>query len=530
MKNVKKLLVNTLLLTGVSFLMQTVNVSYNVWLTNRIGSAGIGLFQLIMTVYSLAVTLGCGGIRLAATRLTAEEQAHGKPPGKILKRCIEYSFVTGCVACLLVLCGADLIAKMWLADARSASPIRILALALPFVAMSSAMNGYFTALRKVAKYSVVRVLEQAVRIAIVASLLGKLLPLGIDYSCIAIVAGIFLSEVFSFICLFILYNTENGNFKLKAEKQGTLKKISHIAVPDVAGTGARSILLTIEHLLIPSGFRKSGSSAEEALSVYGNIHGMVFPLLLYPSAILSSLSGLLVPEIAECRTRGFENQINYIIKRVLKITLIFSIGTCFVMYIFAQGLSETIYKSSEAVFFIKLLSPLVPIMYCDMMVDGILKGLDQQLYSMKYNIIDSALCVVLVYFLLPRYSVKGYVIVLFASEIINFFLSIRRLTVVSTVTVNLMTDVLMPCACAFCSATGAKIAADIIGFSASFSPLSLAVFICTAVAAYFLMMYMSGCITKEDTAWFKSLLGFTGRQKAVSRNTFSQSLQALRLK
>lgn len=62
----------------------------------------------------------------------------------------------------------------------------------------------------------------------------------------------------------------------------------------------------------------------------------------------------------------------------------------------------------------------MPVMYLDMAVDGMLKGLDQQLSSMRYNIIDSGLCVILVYFLIPRYSVKGYIITLFVSEILNF--------------------------------------------------------------------------------------------------------------
>ena len=46
---------------------------------------------------------------------------------------------------------------------------------------------------------------------------------------------------------------------------------------------------------------------------------------------------------------------------------------------------------------------------------------------MRYNIIDSALCVLMVWFILPRYSVKGYIFILYASELINFYLSIGRL-------------------------------------------------------------------------------------------------------
>ncbi len=519
MKNVRKILMNTLLLTGVSFMMQTVNVSFNVWLTNRIGAAGTGLFQLITTVYGLSITLGCGGVRLASTRLAAEAEAEGEKPGRIIKSCVRYGLSTGCFIALTVLFGAQLISTLWLEDARCVVPLRILALSVPFVAMSSALGGYFTAMRKIARFSSIRILEQTVKIVSVVLLLGWLLPLGTAYSCIAIVMGITISEAFSFICLYILYITDNGSYKIKKPKKGDYKKITHIAVPDVSGAGARSVLLTIEHILIPSGFRKSGSSAEQSLAVYGTIHGMVFPLLLYPSAILTSLSGLLVPEIAECRSKGFENQINYVIKRVMKITLIFSIAVSGIMYAFAGGLSQLVYNNSDSMFFIKLLAPLIPVMYCDMTVDGILKGLDQQYYTMKYNIIDSALCVVLVYFLLPRYSVRGYVFVLFASEIINFFLSVRRLTIVSTVTVNPVYDILIPIACIFCSVSGVSVLAEITGISAAFSVFSLTLCIIASLAAYFALMYMFSCIKDEDISWFLSVLGINGRTKKLRTGT-----------
>ena len=102
--------------------------------------------------------------------------------------------------------------------------------------------------------------------------------------------------------------------------------------------------------------------------------------------------------------------------------------TTVIFYSFAPAISNIVYKSKEAAEYIRILSPLVPIMYLDMITDGMLKGLDQQIYSMRYNIIDSSICVILVYLLLPIYAVKGYIIILYISELINFYLSFGRLT------------------------------------------------------------------------------------------------------
>ena len=91
MKNVKKLLLNTLLLTATALFMRTVGMAFNVYLTNRIGSAGIGLFQLIMSVYSMSVTFASSGIRLAATRLVIEElSSRNGQVRAVMWRCVLY--------------------------------------------------------------------------------------------------------------------------------------------------------------------------------------------------------------------------------------------------------------------------------------------------------------------------------------------------------------------------------------------------------------------------------------------------------
>lgn len=106
----------------------------------------------------------------------------------------------------------------------------------------------------------------------------------------------------------------------KAERKtpGGLRALLRIALPDAAGSCARSVLLTIEHLLIPVGFRKSGQSAGGAMTLYGVIHGMALPVILYPAAIMTALASMLVPEFAECAARGNRNRIDSMAARAIK--------------------------------------------------------------------------------------------------------------------------------------------------------------------------------------------------------------------
>jgi len=235
------------------------------------------------------------------------------------------------------------------------------------------------------------------------------------------------------------------------------------------------------------------------MRIYGVIHGMALPVLLYPSAVLSSLASLLVPEISELRVQKRNDQINAAVHKILKLSLLYGVFAGGMFFAFATPLSQRIYGNTDAARYLQILAPLVPIMYMDMSVDGMLKGLDEQKASMMYNIIDSGLCVALVYILLPRMAIKGYIIVLYVSEIYNFFFSIRRLMKVTGAPRLTPRAVMEPLLCVACAALiplGIFAAASPGAPGRSTPALGLA--IAGAGVFYFVALYLIGAVKPED--------------------------------
>ena len=70
---------SALMLTGVNLLLRLVSTSFQVYISGRIGAAGVGLLQLVMSVGMLAMTAGMAGVRTASMYLTAEELGRKKP-------------------------------------------------------------------------------------------------------------------------------------------------------------------------------------------------------------------------------------------------------------------------------------------------------------------------------------------------------------------------------------------------------------------------------------------------------------------
>ena len=62
-------------------------------------------------------------------------------------------------------------------------------------------------------------------------------------------------------------------------------------------------------------------------------------------------------------------------------------------------------------------------MYLDIVIDGILKGLDAQVAVMGINVFDCVVSIAFIYFFVPILGFSGYIISIFISEIIDFTLS-----------------------------------------------------------------------------------------------------------
>ena len=118
MKTKRQFFLNALLLTAVTLLMRTVTVSFNVYVSNRVGAQAMGLLALVSSVYGFAVTLATSGIHLATVRTVAErlETSGGSENRKALHACLSYAAFFGLLASILLFSLADPIGRFLLKD------------------------------------------------------------------------------------------------------------------------------------------------------------------------------------------------------------------------------------------------------------------------------------------------------------------------------------------------------------------------------------------------------------------------------
>ncbi len=345
-----------------------------------------------------------------------------------MKKCLTYSLLFGIFSAVLLSLFADIICTYLLHNKVQSYLFYIIAISLPFISMSSALNGYFTALRKNGKNALARIFEQFVKITATAYLLSLFMPSGLEYACLSLVFGEAISEIMSFLFVFALYRIERKNYTVKDNtKTNYTKSIFEITLPVSITSYIRSGLASLKQLLIPLRLEKSGMDCNIAISTYGLINGMAMPLLMFPEVIINSFSGLLVPEFTYYYTKNNFNRIREIISKIFRITLLFSIGIIGAFIFYSNNISLVIYNNLDIALYLKILAPLLLFMYLDSIVDNILKGLNQQLSVMKCNILDLFVSIFCIYILLPIWGVNGYIFIIFLSEILNSGISILQL-------------------------------------------------------------------------------------------------------
>lgn len=440
---------NALILTVTGFILRFAGIIFKVWLAAAIGSEGIGLYQLIFSVYVLASTFASSGISTAVTRLVAEELAVGsrKAAIRVVKRAVLLTLAVALLSSALLFFGADIIAGSLLGDIRAAAAIRVLPVSLPFMGISSCLRGYFIARRRVTPNALCQILEQGIRIGLIFVLVKGFIEKGLAAACKAVMLGDVISETLSCLVLFLIYRGDIKRLNTPErshQKSGVFKGILRIALPITSGRYLNSLLRTGENILVPKSLGRYPLSSDSALSQFGMIKGMALPLLFFPSALLGAVSTLLIPEMSEASAKNQKGVVKRLTFNILRLTALVSFIFAALFFVAGEEIGLLVYKESRVGFLLKALSPIVPLMYLDSISDGILKGLDQQSWTFRSAISDSVIRILLIIIILPRFGLTGFIGIMYFSNLLTCGLNVGRLLKVSGAKFKIAGDIILP--------------------------------------------------------------------------------------
>ena len=457
----KKFFIQGITLTAFSLFFRITNIGYRSYLSQKIGAEGMGLYQLIFSIFMLTVTLSTSGISLAVTRMVTAAIAAGKQDEikSIVTKC--FAFCLGLsltISCLLYFT-SDIAAEFLLGNSAASSCLKILGIGLPFMSLCTCMKGYFLAVDESLSTAGADTVEQILTIGATIFLFWYFAPQSLERACLALMIASTFGEMASFTVNMLVYrrSLKRNTPKISAKSNGVMKGLSHIALPCTLSSAAKSMLNTGENLLIPRELQKFGMSYSTSISQYGLLQGMAMPMLFFPSSFLFPFASLVMPKIAKERELNHKNAVAYITGKAITNSLVYGFFFAAIFIAFGDFWGKAFYNNDISGQYLQILAPIVPLIYLDVVVDNLLKGMDEQLHSMKYNFADSLIRVILILVFLSSFGIMSYIVILFLSTILNAAMSLKRLLDVTNVRILPIRQIFLPLLCSVISISTAKL-------------------------------------------------------------------------
>ena len=433
--NNKNVLRSTALLTMSGIAAKTIDFIFRAYYSRQLGTEGLGIFSLCFAVHGIMLNIATGGLGVAVSKIISEKYSQRRF-GEIKKTMtialttvFSLSIAVILISCLL----STQIAEFFLKEPRAAVSLMCISPSILFMGISYCIKGYFYASRRIMPPASSEFLEQAVKIISITYLLPKMLPMGVEHGCEAVFLGFSIGEFSSCLYLSLFYAVDSR--RLKAEKEtkffSLVSPMLKIALPLTLNSLLNSFLRMHEEVLIVASLQKSGLEHSAALSLYGGLHGMVMPLIVFPLTLLSSCFTMLVPEISRAYARESSIRLKTLVSRIYRFCTFFGFLVMTVIVTFSKELSVLVYNAPEISHYLKILALLTPFMFMDSVSCGILNGMGKQGTLLTYSLTDSLLRIGLILAIVSRYGIGAFVFIIITSNLFTVILTVRKVLKVS---------------------------------------------------------------------------------------------------
>lgn len=427
-KNRHPLIMGTLILTATGFISRIIGFFYRIYLSRLFGEEGMGIYQLLNPVLSLAFSLTAAGYQTAISKLVAEraatDRSHSFQP---VFAGLSISLPLSLICNGIIYFYADFIAGSLLGEPRTAVMLKILSFSIPLSAVHSCINGYFYGIKKAGVPAASQLVEQIVRVACVYLFTGYCFSIGrepaIGVAVLGLTVGEFFSMMVSVAAIYLcLHRASLPVHILRLQRRAIYKPLLQMALPLTANRIVLNFLQSVESVSIPAKLRLYGYDNAAALSVYGVLTGMAMPLIFFPNALTGSVSVMLLPIISESYALGDMKAVRSAALRTIKYCILMGIACMLGFLLLGRWMGVFLFDSALAGRFITTLGFICPFLYLDMTLSSILQGLGMAGHIFVMNVFSLMIRLCFVFWVVPAYGITGYLWGMLASQLIQAFL------------------------------------------------------------------------------------------------------------
>ena len=414
-------LTGTAILTCAGILSRLIGFFYRIFLSRTIGAQGLGIYQMIFPVYAFCLSGVTAGIQSALSRCCSAALSKGNPR----KGWVFFLSGSGLSVGLSLIVSFFLYTRApWISlhilhEIRCCELLQLLAFSLPLCSIHTCIHAWYFSTRRTTVPAVSQLLEQFARVGASYVIYLIFLEQNLAPTPILAVGGMLFGELaacfFCVVCLAFQKPSYKGTTDFRV--RSCLWEILTLSVPLTLNRMLVNLLQSTEAILIPGKLEASGLTNAQSLSLYGALTGMALPFILFPSAITSALSTMLLPTIAGQQAAGKEDAIIRSTEQTIQYCLWLGFLSGGIFFFFGKELAQIFYRNQDAGIFLQILAFLCPFLYLTATLTGILNGLGHTVQCLIQNLAGLGIRILFVMILIPQYGILGYLWGLLISEL-----------------------------------------------------------------------------------------------------------------
>jgi stage V sporulation protein B len=513
----KTFITGAIILMAAGLITRIFGFVFRIYLSNLIGAEGMGLYQLIVPLYTLIILTLTSGVSIAVSKMVAEELAKGHTINikRISKLGLAGVLVSGVIVSVVLYLNIDFIVDVLLKDSRTYFSVWILLPCIPFIAAASAYKGYFYGIQEVTPTALSQIVEQIVKIGIIVAFASQFLRQGLEYACALATLGMALGEMSNLFILAVFYRFKKYPHTIVRSSQGRLRKrnliryIVSCAAPISFNRFIISVMSAVEVILIPRRLLAGGLNYIQCMQEYGKLTGMAMPLIFFPALVTTSLATTLVPAISESLSLKNYGRVNFRISKSIQITMVIGFIFMALFSCYPKKISDMIYPGQNVGNTLFLLSFTCIFIYLQQILTGIMNGLGKQALLLLNSVIGSVIRIVCVYYLIPRYGIPAYIFGMIVSSFIFCILNFITINKNTGMLLDFRKWILLPSGVTIFLVLSGKYIYNFFNFLKLSSGWQTLFAVCTYIVIAIFLMALVGVIEWRELL---QLLGIKGKK------------------
>jgi len=415
---------------------------YHVVIVRMAGPEALGLFQMAMPIYRLASGVASIGFHVAVVRLIADSLGRRRPDEAraYVQYAIMAAMISGPAAGLLLCFGAPYLAAFLFKDTRLTLPIICLGLLLIPATISTILRGIVRGFGSASSLAGANIAEAALRVPGALVMLAVFLPFGMGPAAAAMVGGMIVGELGSLAVLgfktrSLMADRSPGKplpsrglppsrLKLDSEHGRALLRLG---IPAMISGLLNSLISLVNAALVPRQLQSAGFTQSGAAQAFGQMTGMVAPLLYLPMLLVGPVIQVVTPAVAERMGAGRKDKVLELLRKAFCMAGAVGVVSAGMLALVPGQIGHILYAAPHIAPLIRPLSVAAPFVYLGMVSSGVLYGLGH-VASVTVSVFAGNLTrCILIYTMVPTWGILGAVWALVADHVVTALLNIACL-------------------------------------------------------------------------------------------------------